>query len=52
MDMYEFARWGEDLEREFEGASDRAAAVVGAAMLDAQLRILFEARIAGEVNRR
>lgn len=51
MDMYQFARWGEDLDREFLGSSDRAAAVVGAAMLDAQLKILFEARIAQKADR-
>lgn len=51
MDMYQFARWGEDLDREFQGTSDRAAALVGAAMLDAQLKTLFEARIARNTNR-
>lgn len=41
-DLYESLRWRQDVDREFEGASDRAAAVVGAALLDAHLRDLFE----------
>lgn len=52
MDVHEFVRWGDDLEREFQGASDRAAAVVGAAMLDAQLRILLEDRMSPQADRK
>ena len=47
----EFARRFHDLDREFQGASDRAVAVVGAAMLDAQLRLLFEAKLAPGLDR-
>lgn len=51
MSMYQFLRWNEDLNKEFQGASDRAAAIVGAAILDAHLRILFEARISREITK-
>lgn len=50
MDMFKFVRWGEDVDREFEGTSDRAAAVVGASLLDAHLRVLFEAVLSHDAD--